>query len=166
MTGRRPVPWRESPVGGHGVRAACVVESEPADAAVLVTGILDGLARAGFAAQDAPAGVTVLRRGSRVADTLLTGSGLAALTKRLGPLSLHAIVVVERVSAGAGRERVTAAMVAGDALAPEIAATVDAAIDRAVADGADVEGPGWMRAVDLPADSLGNPRTAADAGIR
>jgi hypothetical protein len=156
-------PWRESPVGGHGVAAGCVLTVH-GDAAAFVSDVVAGLRGAHFREDEAPAaGVHVLRRGSLVADTLLTGTGLAALASRLGPLSLRATVVVESLAQQDGAVRVVLAMVAGDALAPEIAAAVDPVIARY---GDIVTGPGWMRAVDVPTESRAHPRTAQQSGVR
>jgi hypothetical protein len=166
MSGAALLPWRDSPVGGHGVPAGLVVALSAADAPGFVARVVAELADAHFREEAPPAGTTnvrVLRRGTVVGDTLMTGAGLALLGSKLGPLSLRAIVVVEAVAQADDSVRVVAAMVAGDALAPEVARAVDAALADVPGD---VSGPGWMRAVDVPADSLAHPREARRRGIR
>lgn len=165
MSGAALLPWRDSPVGGHGVPAGLVVALSAADAPGFVSRLVAELVEAHFREDASPAGtdVKVLRRGTVVGDTLMTGAGLALLGSKLGPLSLRAIVVVEAVAQADGAVRVVAAMVAGDALAPEVARAVDTALADVPGD---VSGPGWMRAVDVPADSLAHPREARRRGIR
>ena len=109
--------------------------------------------------------LSVYQRGSVIADTLFSGTGLSLLTTRVGPLSMKAVVVLTTRTAD-DVCRVIVSMVVGGEVAPEIAREVDAAIDALVAHGIVVEGPGWARAVDVPRDSLGHPRTAREHGIR
>ncbi|QEW00723.1 hypothetical protein F6J84_11850 [Microbacterium caowuchunii] len=170
MTRATVRPWQESVVGGHGVPAGCVVRVPAASAADYVAAVAAGLTDTGFQPGPVPAGtaaqVRLLRRGSLIGDTLLTGTGLAALRSRIGPLSLRASVVIEQRPEEDGSVRIITAMIAGDALAAEVAAAVDAATAGLSRTGVPVEGPGWMRAVDVPEDSLANPRTAQSRGMR
>lgn len=159
-----PRRWRESAVGGRKVRVACVVAVGAVHGPAVTEAFVRGLEGVGFVAdRETLRGAVVLRRGGRVGDTLLTATGIAALTSRLGPLSLRAVVVVAARPDG-DRVEVSAAMVAGDALAPEIADAIDAAIDECAAAGVEFSGVGWMRSVDLPRTAPGHPRTAAEAG--
>jgi len=162
----RAVPlWRESLVGGHKIRAACRFTVPPSESTAGIVAVGELLGRAGFTRADAPDGVIVLRRGSAVGDTILNGTGLSLLTSRLGPLSLEAVVVVEATPRDDLTE-IVVSMVLGDELAPTVAEAVDAVIDGLVARGVAVVGAGWGRAVDLPAESLGNPKTAREHGLR
>lgn len=162
---RTPPRWRETLVGSHKIRAACRVVVAPDVAPQAIAEITDALRAEGFALAEAPEGVVVLRRGSVVGDTLLNGTGLSLITKRLGPLSVQAIVVVQAAPSAQDAE-VTASMVVGDELAPVIADAVDAVIDRLLARGIRVEGPGWTRSVDLPRENIGHPETAREHGLR
>lgn len=169
MTGVRPPRWRESALGGHRLRAACVVDVPAVLADDLRIDIAQRLERRRFRrdprAETAARGAWVLRRGTAAADALLTGTGLGLIATRIGPLSYRGVVVLEARSAGES-SRVIASLLTGHELAPEFAAVVDEAIDAVVRTGARVGGPGWMRPVDLPADSLSLPRAAEDVGIR
>ncbi|WP_295824513.1 hypothetical protein [uncultured Microbacterium sp.] len=107
----------------------------------------------------------VYSRGSFLADTFFNGTGLSLLTTRVGPLSMQAVVVLTTRTVN-DLSRVIVSMVVGGEVAPEIAREMDAAIDGLVARGVVVEGPGWARAVDVPRESLGHPRTAREHGIR
>jgi hypothetical protein len=167
----RPPRWRDSVLGGHRLRAACVLELPAPAAEVLRADMAARLGRIHFRrdpeAEQRAAGAWVLRRGSAVGDTLLTGTGLGLLVgSKIGPLSYRGIAVVEVTSTTAGTERLVSSLVTGDDLGPEFAAAVDAAADAAVAAGAGVTGPGWMRPVDVPPESFGYPKTAWAARIR
>jgi hypothetical protein len=158
-------------MGGHRLRAACVLELPTPAAPALRADIAARLERIHFR-RDADcerkaAGAWVLRRGSAVGDTVLTGTGLGLLVgSKLGPLSYRGIAVLEVTSSTAGTGRLVASLVTGDGLGPEFAAAVDAAVDATASAGVSVSGPGWMRAVDVPAESFGYPKTAWAADIR
>jgi hypothetical protein len=167
----RPPRWRDSVLGGHRLRAACVTELPAPAAEALRADIAARLERIHFRrdpeAEQRAAGAWVLRRGSAIGDTLLTSTGLGLLVgSKIGPLSYRGIAVLEVASATEGAARLVSSLVTGDDLGPEFAAAVDAAVDAAASARVSVSGPGWMRAVDVPAESFGFPKTAWAAGIR
>lgn len=169
--GRTPPRWSESAVGGHKIRVACTVDSDDAGARMLRDEVVAELEARHFRRDTTPLsadGTVVLRRGTHVGDVLLGGSGLELVTSRLGPLSLRGVVVVTAGTAAPdapGAAQVIVSLVAGDGLAPEVAAAVDDAVDVLSARGVPVGGAGWTRAIDLPAASLAHPAAAAAAGI-
>ncbi|WP_136587101.1 hypothetical protein [Microbacterium hydrothermale] len=161
---RTPPRWGETLVGSHKIRAACRFVIAPEVAAQAVADVSDALRAEGFDPAEAPEGVVVLRRGNLIGDTILNGTGLTLITKRLGPLSVKAIVVIHAAPSAQDAE-VTVSMLAGNELAPVIAEAVDAVIDRLLARGIPVAGPGWTRSVDLPRENIGHPRTAREHGL-
>ncbi len=161
---RTPPRWRETPVGSHKMRVACRFVVAPELAAQAVADVSDALQAEGFTLAEAPEGVVVLRRGSVVGDTILNGTGLTLVTKRIGPLSVKAIVVVYAAPSAQDAE-VTASMLVGDELSPVVTGAVDAVIDRLLARGVRVAGPGWTRSVDLPRENIGHPKTAREHGL-
>lgn len=161
---RNPPRWRDSLFGAHKIRAACRFVVAPDIALRAIADVADALRAEGFALAEAPESVVVLRRGSVIGDTILNGTGLTLITKRIGPLSVKAIVVVHAAPSGEDAE-VTASMLAGDELAPVITDAVDAVIDRLIARGIPVDGPGWTRSVDLPRQNIGHPKTAREHGL-
>ena len=107
----------------------------------------------------------VYRRGSVVGDVLIGGSGLSAITSRLGPLSAKGIVVVsveERPDASA---RVIASLVAGSHVGGDFVDAVEDAVRVLASRELLIEDAGWTRAVDVDPTSPANPRRAAELGI-
>lgn len=164
MTPSPRVPrWRQTPVGGHDIRIACRLELAQADAERYLARVRAVLERAGFRGNPAtppPPGVTVLRRGGFLGDLVLDGTGIGRLVRRIGPLTHRATVLLERSD-----ETAIVSLIEGAPVAREVADAVDGVIDELAVSGARIGGEGWMRAVDLPATSAGNPRTAATHGI-
>lgn len=152
--------WAATAVGGHDVRATCVLEL-PAEAAErLVQAVGEGLARIGFTPlplPEAAGDVVALQRGSRFGDLVLDGTSLGL--RRIGPLTYRGVVLLERTPSAQG-QRVVLSLVIGATVAPDFARVVDAAVTALAEAGIPAEGPGWMRAVDVPEDSVGNPATA------
>jgi hypothetical protein len=167
----RPARWRDSVLGGHRLRAACVLEVTAPGAEALRSDVAARLEQIHFRrdgyGEQAAAGAWVLRRGTVFGDILLTGTGLGLIVgTKLGPLSYRGIVIIEVILRAEGTERLVASLVTGDELGPEFAEAVDMAVEAAVDAGVGVTGPGWMRAVDVPAESLGHPKTRARRSAR
>lgn len=108
----------------------------------------------------------IYRRGSVVGDVLIGGSGLSAITSRLGPLSAKGTVVVsveERPDASA---RVITSLVAGSHVGGDFVDAVEDAVRVLSTRGVLLEDAGWTRAVDVDPALPANPRRAAELGIR
>lgn len=165
MNASRRIPrWQQTPVGGHDIRVACWVELPKAAAEQYLMRARVALKQAGFHADQqntAPAGVVVLRRGQLLGDIMLDGTGIGRLFQRVGRLTYRAVVVLEQTN-----ETAIISLINGAPVAREFAHAIDTVIDELAATGVRLEGEGWVRAVDLPITSVGNPHTAATYGIR
>ncbi|MDQ1123062.1 hypothetical protein QE412_001635 [Microbacterium trichothecenolyticum] len=160
----RAFPRRgDAPVGRHKIAAACLFRVPAAETAPTIAAVTEGLRRSGFVRSEVSGEVIVMRRGSFFGDAVLNGTGLALVTSRLGPLSKHAVVLVDAVPVGEQSE-IVVSMIVGHELSPIVADAVDPVVDDLAARGAIVQGPGWMRPVDLPRESLGHPSTAKERG--
>jgi hypothetical protein len=160
----RAFPRRgDSPVGRHKIAAACLFRIPAAEATSTLAAVADRLRRSGFVRSEVSGDVIVLRRGSFFGDAVLNGTGLALVTSRLGPLSKHAVVLVHAVPVGEQSE-IVVSMILGHELSPIVADAVDPIVDDLTARGVRVQGPGWMRPVDLPRENLGHPTTAKERG--
>lgn len=116
-----------------------------------------------FAQRSVGVGTGVLRvyeRGSGIADAILTGTGLAAWKTRIGPLSLQGRVLVGASPSTPGHAQVIVSQVTGDPISTAVVAATEAALAATRARGVVIDGPGWIRSVDLPESSPVNPRTA------
>lgn len=152
-----------SPLGSWSARHACVFTT--AESAVnLVLGELDQtFAATHFAQRPFTIGEGVLRvyeRGSIVSDTLLTATGLAAWTTRIGPLSVQGRILVWAGIAGPGCAQMIVSQVTGGPISRDVVAATDAAVAATQARGVTIDSPRWIRAVDLPESSPAHPRTA------
>jgi hypothetical protein len=171
----RPLRAPETSAGRHRIALSCTVHVPQGVQDAVLLAFEQALQRAHLRAAPERAAhanpgatgetLSVYERGSFIADTLFNGTGLSLLTTRVGPLSMQAVVVLTTRAVN-DLSRVIVSMVVGGEVAPEIAREVDAAIDDLVARGIVVEGPGWARAVDVPRESLGHPKTAREHGIR
>ena len=172
MSGNVIAPWGDSFTGGYKrVSAACVVEMPAEHAGWYVETIIAGLHRIRFRSVAPPEAVAehvrVLRRGlSFWQEFLVNMTMLIFLRDGIGSVSRQATVVIERTAAGAGRERVVAAVMTLGALNREFAGVVDGTLHALIAAGVSVTGPGWMHTAEVPETSLAHPKTAKRAGIR
>lgn len=106
----------------------------------------------------------VYRRGSIIGDVLIGGSGLSAVTSRLGPLSTKGVAVVS-VDRRESRARVIVALVAGSHVGAEFVDGVENAVRALAAQVVPLDDEGWSRAVDVDRALAANPRRAAELGI-
>jgi hypothetical protein len=117
-------------------------------------------------AADANAGVRRLhRRGSIMGDVLIGGSGLSALTTRLGPLSARGVALTWIGAVDAQTARVIVSLVAGSHVGGDFVDGVDDAVRALVSRGVPVEDEGWSRSVDIDPALPANPRRAAELGL-
>jgi len=106
----------------------------------------------------------VYRRGSVIGDILIGGSGLSAITSRIGPLSAKGIAVVSVVEHGA-HARMIVSLVAGTHVGADFVDAVEDAVHTLVARGVPVEDEGWSRAVDVDPSLPAHPHRAAELGL-
>lgn len=117
-------------------------------------------------AADANTGVQRLhRRGSVVGDVLIGGSGLSAITTRIGPLSARGVAVTWIGAVDPQTARVIVSLVAGSHVGGDFVDGVDEAIRALVSRGVPVEDEGWSRSVDIDPTLPANPRRAAELGL-
>ncbi|QDE36383.1 hypothetical protein FIV50_17295 [Microbacterium foliorum] len=141
----------------------------PAEAADVALVEIDRAMQAAHFRADAPgaeAGVQRLyRRGSVVGDVLIGGSGLSALTTRLGPLSARGVAVTWIGPVDANSICVIVSLVAGSHVGGDFVDGVDDAVHALVSRGIPVEDEGWSRSVDVDQTLPANPRRAAELGL-
>ncbi|WP_431075019.1 hypothetical protein [Microbacterium phyllosphaerae] len=107
----------------------------------------------------------VYRRGSALGDVLIGGSGLSAITSRIGPLSVHGVIVVSLDGYGADSTRVIVSLVAGSHGGGDFVDAVDAALRLIGSHHIPVNDAGWSRAVDVDRMSPANPHRAAELDL-
>lgn len=141
----------------------------PAEAADVALVEIDRAMQAAHFRADAPgaeAGVQRLyRRGSVVGDVLIGGSGLSALTTRLGPLSARGVAVTWIGPVDANSICVIVSLVAGSHVGGDFVDGVDGAVRTLLSCGVPVEDEGWSRSVDVDETLPANPRRAAELGL-
>lgn len=141
----------------------------PADAADVALVEIDRAMHAAHFRADAPgaeAGVQrVYRRGSVVGDVLIGGSGLSAVTTRLGPLSARGVAVTWIGPVDAHSIRVIVSLVAGSHVGGDFVDGVDEAVSALASRGVPIEDEGWSRSVDVDETLPANPRRAAELGL-
>lgn len=141
----------------------------PAGAADVALVEIDRAMQAAHFRADAPraeAGVQrIYRRGSVVGDVLIGGSGLSALTTRLGPLSARGVAVTWIGPVDAHSIRVIVSLVAGSHVGGDFVDGVDDAVRALASRGVPIEDEGWSRSVDVDETLPANPRRAAELGL-
>lgn len=103
--------------------------------------------------------------GSVVGDVLIGGSGLSALTTRLGPLSARGVAVTWIGPVDAHSIRVIVSLVAGSHVGGDFVDGVDDAVRVLASRGVPIEDEGWSRSVDVDETLPANPRRAAELGL-
>lgn len=140
----------------------------PTDAVGAVIGEFDRTMKAAHFRTDAtapPSGAErVYRRGSVVGDVLIGGSGLSAITSRLGPLSAKGVAVVSLGDRDA-RTQVIVSLVAGSHVGADFVDAVEDAVSTLAARGVPLDDQGWSRAVDIDPSLPANPRRAGELGL-
>lgn len=140
----------------------------PTDAVVAVLGEFDRTMKAAHFRADATLAASgaerVYRRGSVVGDVLIGGSGLSAITSRLGPLSAKGVAVVSLGDRGA-HTQVIVSLVAGSHVGADFVDAVVDAVSALVARGVPIDDQGWSRAVDIDPSLPANPRRAGELGL-
>lgn len=104
-------------------------------------------------------------RGSAIGDVLIGGSGLAAITRRVGPLSVRGAIVLWAGASTGGHSRAIISLVAGSHIGGDFVDAVDRALDAITRQGLPVQDDGWSRAVDVPAELPANPGRARELGL-
>ena len=141
----------------------------PTDATRTVLAEIDRAVRAAHFRPDAPlhgsGAQAVYRRGSALGDVLIGGSGLSAITTRLGPLSVHGVVVVSLGERDPDSARVIISLVAGSHVGGDFVDAVEDALRLIHSRGVPVDDTGWSRAVDIERTSPANPRRATELGL-
>ncbi|MGJ0389974.1 hypothetical protein [Microbacterium sp. CGR1] len=117
------------------------------------------------APRDDPGALRVYRRGSALGDVLIGGSGLSAITTRIGPLSVHGVVVVWVGEHGPDSARVIVSLVAGSHIGGDFIDAVEEALRLIRSRGVAMDDAGWSRAADVDRTSPANPRRAAELGL-
>jgi hypothetical protein len=140
----------------------------PTDAVGAVLGEIDRTMRSAHFRADATAAASgaerVYRRGSVVGDVLIGGSGLSAITSRLGPLSAKGVAVVSVGGQGA-HTQVIVSLVAGSHVGADFVDAVEDAVSALATRGVPIDDQGWSRAVDVDPSLPANPRRAGDLGL-
>ncbi|KQQ67129.1 hypothetical protein ASF63_07860 [Microbacterium sp. Leaf320] len=141
----------------------------PMDATRTVLAEIDRAVRAAHFRPDAPphgsGAQAVYRRGSALGDVLIGGSGLSALTTRLGPVSVHGAIVVWLGERGPDSARVIISLVAGSHVGGDFVDAVEDVLRLIHSRGVPVDDAGWSRAADIERTSPANPRRAAELGL-
>lgn len=141
----------------------------PADAVEILLAEVDRAMLAGHfrpAKHDETTGaLRVYQRGSYLGDVLIGGSGLAAITNRIGPLSSRGVAVVWVGPDEQQSVRVIISLVAGTDVGADFVDAVERALAAVVARGVPVTDAGWNRAVDVDRSLPAHPHRARELGL-
>ncbi|WP_146115340.1 hypothetical protein [Microbacterium sp. MYb62] len=141
----------------------------PADAVEIALVEIDRAMQAAHFRTDTPDATTgvqrIHRRGSVVGDVLIGGSGLSAITTRVGPLSARGVAVTWVGAGDPQTTRVIVSLIAGSHVGGDFVDGVDDAVRALLARGVPVQDEGWSRSVDIDPALPANPRRAAELGL-